>query len=139
MLDIALGNGPGGFAVAPQAAAAPAAPKAATTSKKTLTAAPAAAKPDEDCPEPPTKPKPKNVLQPSYPEAARAAGISGKVRVEVTVDETGAVKSARVVSGLGHGLDEAALAAARGSTFGPATRCGKSVGGTFVIGMRFSL
>lgn len=94
---------------------------------------------DGQCEEPLQKPKPKSVPQPAYPEAARAAEVQGKVRVEVTVDESGAVVSARVVSGLGHGLDEAALAAARSAKFSPAMRCGKAVRGTFVIGMRFTL
>jgi protein TonB len=44
-----------------------------------------------------------------------------------------------VIAGLGHGLDEAALEAARASTFEPGTRCGKAAVTTFTIGMRFSL
>lgn len=96
-------------------------------------------KPDDVCAEPLQKAKAKSVPQPAYPPAAREAGVEGKVRVEVTIDATGAVTSARVVSGLGHGLDEAALSAARSATFSPATQCGKPVGSTFVIGMRFAL
>ena len=49
------------------------------------------------------------------------------------------MSNVRVIEGLGHGLDEAALEAARGSTFEPATRCGKPIATTFTIGMRFSL
>ena len=49
------------------------------------------------------------------------------MRVEVTVDENGRVISARVLSGLGYGLDESALDAARGWQFQPATRCGKAL------------
>jgi len=90
------------------------------------------------CDEPPVKPKPKNVPTPVYTETARALGIEGKVRVEVTVDEEGRVVSVRVLQGLGHGLDEAAVEAARRASFEPATRCGKPVGATFNIGMRFS-
>ena len=59
------------------------------------------------------------------------------MRVEVTVDEAGHVISARVVSGLGYGLDEAALAAAKASHFEPASRCGKPVIGTVVLPFRF--
>jgi protein TonB len=85
------------------------------------------------------KPKPKGVPSPAYTAAAREANVEGKVRIEVTVGPDGAVKSARVIAGLGYGLDEAALAAARRGTFEPGTRCGKPVTATFVIAMRFSL
>lgn len=91
------------------------------------------------CAEEPVKPKPINVVQPAYNDEARAAQIEGKVRVELTVDADGAVTAARVLAGLGHGLDEAALEAARASTFEPGTRCGKAAVTTFTIGMRFSL
>jgi protein TonB len=91
------------------------------------------------CNEPPSKPKPVKVLQPAYTEAARTANVEGRVRVEITVDENGRVTNARVLQGLGHGLDEAALAAARASTFTAGTHCGRPVSSTFVIGMRFSL
>jgi protein TonB len=77
------------------------------------------------------------VTQPAFPEEARTAGIQGKVRVELTVDATGAVVRARIVEGLGHGLDEAALEAVRGYKFEPAVRCGKAVSATFTIAIRF--
>ncbi|HET9958163.1 MAG TPA: energy transducer TonB [Polyangiaceae bacterium] len=92
----------------------------------------------DGCDEPATKPKPRSVPNPGYTEAARVAGVEGKVRVEVTIDETGRVVSVRVLAGLGYGLDEAALAAARNAEFEPAQRCGKPVRATFNIGMRFT-
>lgn len=46
-----------------------------------------------------------------YPEAARKAGISGPVVFDVLIDEQGRVREARLISGLGHGLDEAAQSA----------------------------
>ena len=76
---------------------------------------------------------------PAYTEDARAAGVEGKVRVEIAVDASGAVSSARVLEGLGHGLDEAALDAVRGATFTPAARCGSPVGSTFTLSVRFAL
>ena len=91
------------------------------------------------CEETASKPKPKVVPTPAYTETGRAAGVEGKVRVEVTVDEQGRVVAVRVLQGLGYGLDEAALDAARRATFEPATRCGKPVAATFNIGMRFSI
>ncbi|NUP07298.1 MAG: TonB family protein [Polyangiaceae bacterium] len=127
------GSGPGGHG-APGAPSARPAPEPQPTTRKSLVSPTDSG----DCGEPVQKAKPKSVPQPAYPEAARKAEVSGKVRVEVTVDERGAVVGARVLSGLGHGLDEAALAAARSASVSPAVRCGKPVRGTFVIGMRFS-
>ena len=69
----------------------------------------------------------------------RGAQIEGKVRIEITVGPDGAVTAVRVIQGLGHGLDEAALEAARGSTFEAGSKCGKPIAMTFTIGMRFSL
>src|SRR2546423_1409149 len=84
---------------------------------------------------PPAKPKPRSVPQPAGSEAARAAGVEGKVRVQLTVDETGHVVDVKLLQGLGYGLDEAALAAARQAEFEPAVRCGKPTRATFNITM----
>jgi protein TonB len=110
--------------------------KTATPVRRALAQAPLPA--IDDCADPPAKPKPVSVPQPAYTEAARAAAVEGKVRVELTVDEAGRVVSVRVLSGLGHGLDEAAVAAAKAATFQPAVRCGKPTRATFTISMRFS-
>lgn len=91
------------------------------------------------CAEEATKPKPIVMARPEYTEDARAAQIEGKVRVEITVDATGAVKSVRVLDSLGHGLDEAAVRAVQAATFEPAQQCGKPISATFVVGIRFSL
>ena len=99
----------------------------------------AAALPSDGCDEPPAKPKPISVQQPGYTDDAIAAAVEGKVRVQLTVDEAGKVVDVRLIAGLGHGLDEAALAAARRSTFEPAMRCGKPTQATFTISMRFKL
>jgi protein TonB len=93
----------------------------------------------DPCQDPPAKPKPRSVPQPAYTDAARAAAVEGKVRVQLTVDETGKVVSVKLLQGLGHGLDEAALAAARQAQFEPAVRCGKPASATFNISMRFNL
>lgn len=85
-----------------------------------------------------TKPNPPSVLrvsggvllakavakpQPPYPQIARAAGVEGAVVVEVTVDETGRVISARAISG--HPLlRDAAVTAARGWRFEPTVLSG---------------
>jgi protein TonB len=78
-------------------------------------------------------------VAPSYTDGARHARVEGRVRIEVMVNETGEVTSARILSGLGLGLDEAALAAARRWRFRPATRCGKPVAAPFVLAILFRL
>ena len=56
--------------------------------------------------------------QPEYPAMARAAGVDGTVIVEVLVNETGAVESARAISG--HPLlRTAAVEAAKNWVFDP--------------------
>jgi periplasmic protein TonB len=135
---LSMGNGgPGGMAV-PQGGGAPAAAPsalAATEAPKPRVLAP---HPADECSEPPVKPKPRSISQPAYTSAAREANVEGRVRVEVSVDATGKVTGVRLLSGLGYGLDEAALEAARRATFDPGTRCGKPVSATFVIAMRFA-
>ena len=127
------GGGPGGMAI-PSGSGGGGAP-AATAAAKVLSRAPAKG---GECGDPPAKPKLLSRPNPSYTDAARAAGVSGKVRVEITVDEQGRVVSVRVIQGLGYGLDESALAAARALTFEPAVRCGKPSTATFKIGFNFS-
>ena len=141
-LGVSLGNADGpGLAVPGLAAAAvatargPAAGPAATTHKVQQLEAPtqgAAA-----CSEAVVRPKRKVPVAPKYTMQARQAEIEGVVRVQVTVDESGHVLNARVVSGLGYGLDESALVAARATIFEPATQCGKPVVGTTILPFRF--
>lgn len=50
-----------------------------------------------------------------YPQQARERGIEGNVILRVSLDEKGRVHDIKVVSGLGHGLDEAAVKALRTS------------------------
>jgi TonB family protein len=64
---------------------------------------------------------------PVYPDEARADGVEGDVHLELVVATSGAVESARVVHGIGHGLDEAAVRAARQFRFAPAIKDGRSV------------
>ena len=67
-----------------------------------------------------------NRVEAVYPPAALAARIFGTVSVEVTVDESGNVTSARALSG--HPLlKEAAVEAARGWTFKPTLLQGKPI------------
>ena len=128
------GGGAGGMAIPAGGGGRAVAPVAAAAAKTLSRVAPKG----DDCADPPAKPRPLSRPSPAYTEEARAAGISGKVRVEITVDEHGRVVSVRVLQGLGHGLDEAALAAARAMTFEPATRCGAPSSATFKIGFTFA-
>jgi protein TonB len=91
------------------------------------------------CPEPLQKPVPEVVMRPDYTDAARAARIEGRVRIEVLVDELGQVLQTKVLSGLGYGLDEAAVAAVTRMRFRPGTLCNKPVTAPFVMAVRFLL
>jgi TonB family protein len=64
---------------------------------------------------------------PIYPAEARALRIEGDVVLEVIFAAAGEVRVLRVVRGLGHGLDEAAIAAARRIRFRPERRNGEPV------------
>ena len=66
-------------------------------------------------------------MAPAYPDGARADGVEGDVGLELVVDISGAVESARVLRGVGHGLDESAMRAARRFRFAPATKWGHPV------------
>ncbi|HEX4824415.1 MAG TPA: TonB family protein [Candidatus Polarisedimenticolaceae bacterium] len=68
-----------------------------------------------------TKPKP------VYTEEARALHLEGDVVLDVVFEALGTVRVIGVASGLGHGLDEAAAAAAKKIQFVPAKRDGTPV------------
>lgn len=55
-----------------------------------------------------------------YPEGARAEGLTAVVAIRVSLDIEGKVVDASVVEPVGHGFDEAALAAVRAMRFSPA-------------------
>jgi protein TonB len=123
-------GGPGGVVVP---TAAPAVPVTKTLSRKISDA------PEDGCSDPIVKATATTMPHPEYTEDARAASIEGKVRVELTVEPDGSVSAAKTVEGLGHGLDEAAVAALKDAKFSPATKCGKAVPSTFIVGIRFAL
>lgn len=137
-LELSGGSGGGNGLAMPKGGDARPAKAAPSAVQKTFEKAAAAPKPVDTCDEPPAKPKLLNLPQPAYTDAARAAGIEGKIRVQLTVDETGKVIDAKALTSLGHGLDEAALAAARAATFEAAVRCGKPSKSTFTIAIRFA-
>jgi len=59
-------------------------------------------------------------VQAPYPVAAQAAGVEGEVLLLIELDELGGVTYVEVLQGIGHGLDEAAVEAARQFRFTPA-------------------
>jgi protein TonB len=61
-------------------------------------------------------------VTPSYTEEAREHEIEADVPLDIVVDATGAVVSARVSKTVGYGLDESALRAVRQYRFSPAMR-----------------
>jgi protein TonB len=124
-------GGPGGIAVPTGPAPAPEVKQA--VKKLVAAAAPAA------CAEPDTKPRPVTTGRPIPTDEARMAAIVGKVRAELTVDENGDVTGAKILEGLGHGLDEAVLIAVKAWKLAPATHCGKPVSATFVVSLKFDL
>ena len=138
---VSLAGGVEGGVALPSAAAKVAASRLPTQAREQVVkrvVKAAAPEPGGDCDEPAAKPKPKSVPQPAYTPQALEAGVEGKVRIQFTVDETGRVVDVKLLSGLGYGLDEAALAAARQATFEAAVRCGKPVSATFTVSMRFT-
>jgi periplasmic protein TonB len=62
-----------------------------------------------------------------YPREAKKQGIEGQVVLLITVEADGTVSMAKVVSGPGHGLNEAARDAVLRARFKPATKGGKAV------------
>jgi len=76
---------------------------------------------------------------PVYTEEARSLKLEGEVLLEVSFSANGTLQVNRVVRGLGHGLDEAAIAAANKIRFKPALRFGTPVDSTAVVHVTFQL
>jgi TonB family protein len=76
---------------------------------------------------------------PAYTEEARKLRIEGEVLVEVVFESDGTLRVVRVVRGLGHGLDEAAIHAAEQIHFKPALREGQPTDSTAVLHIVFQL
>ena len=78
-------------------------------------------------------------VKPDYSEEARRRGVEGDVVMEIVVRRDGSVGDVRVLQGLGHGLDERAIAAVRRWRFTPATRRGAAVDVLVEVAMEFKL
>jgi TonB family protein len=76
---------------------------------------------------------------PTYTDDARQLQLQGEVLLEVVFGADGKLQVNRVVRGLGHGLDENAIAATNKIQFKPATRNGTAVDSTLVVHVVFQL
>ena len=76
---------------------------------------------------------------PIYTQEARDLKLEGEVLLEVSFSANGTLHVNRVVRGLGHGLDEAAIAAANKIRFKPALRYSQPVDSTAVVHVMFQL
>ena len=78
-------------------------------------------------------------IKADYTDAARRAGITGEVLLEIVVRRDGTVGEVRIVRGLSGGLSERAVDAVRQWRFTPATRHGSPVDVLVEVGVEFKL
>ena len=102
--------------------------------------------PRAPAPPPQVKPnlvtRPPKLIQaqaPDYPPAALAANKQAKVKVRIHIDDTGIVSSVEVVTKVGDGFDEAAVAAAMQYVFEPAEIDGKPGAITVETAINFTI
>lgn len=78
-------------------------------------------------------------LTPVYPKAAQHAGVEGEVILMIVIDAKGRVEAATVLKGLGYGLDESAVDAARRTEWRPASANGQPIRSTQRFSVQFKL
>jgi TonB family protein len=76
---------------------------------------------------------------PTYTDEARAKRIEGEVLLEVVFEASGKLRVTKIVRGLGHGLDDAAVHAAEQIRFKPALKDGQPSDSTAVVHIIFQL
>lgn len=86
-----------------------------------------------------TPPRLLHKTEPEYSESARADHVQGTVVIQIVVDEKGRPTDVTLLSPLGFGLDEQALAAVKKWQFAPGMKDGKPVKilGTVEVNFRF--
>ncbi len=77
--------------------------------------------------------------RPAYTDEARRLRIEGEVLLEVLFSTSGETRVLRMIRGLGHGLDENAITAARAIQFRPAKRGDTTADSTAVVHIVFQL
>lgn len=89
----------------------------------------------------PAKSAPKVIYKPKpeYTEEARSLRLEGTVYIKIHVSASGAVSVLGVQSGLGHGLDQAAVRAVQGMRFQPAMANGQPTDWDGVVNINFQL
>lgn len=89
----------------------------------------------------PAKSAPKVLYKPKpeYTEEARSLRLEGTVYIKIHVSASGAVSVLGVQSGLGHGLDQAAVRAVQGMRFQPAMANGQPTDWDGVVNINFQL
>jgi len=75
----------------------------------------------------------------NYTDAARQNQVQGKVVLRVTFSANGSIGQIAVISGLGNGLTEQAIAAARGIRFEPALKNGQPIAVTKPVEYTFTI
>jgi TonB family protein len=70
---------------------------------------------------------PVSFSDPHIPRADVPTGLQGDVIVEITIDAEGNVAETKLLQGVGYGIDEKVIAAARAWHFHPATRNGVAI------------
>ncbi len=122
--DISSSSAGGGPQLAQGAGGGPAPAKGSGAPAKAAKPTEAPAIPDYEASTPAV---PEGRCMGKYTEDALVAGVEGVVLLDIVVGENGAVRDVTVTQRLGHGLDEAAVAALRTCRFTPAERDGKPV------------
>ena len=79
------------------------------------------------------------LAKPEFTNEARQAGTGGSVVLQLFLDEQGRVISTKTLSGLPNGLTENAIAAAKASTFAPASINGKPAKAVGTITYNFKI
>jgi len=74
-----------------------------------------------------------------YTEIARRAGVEGTVYIQAKINKNGDVVEAKIIKGLGAGLDEEALNAVKLTKFVPGKQRGKPVNVKMIIPIKFIL
>ena len=86
-----------------------------------------------------TAPEYKFRVEPLYPVIAKNVKMDGEVVLEVTINEQGIPLDIVARTGLGFGLEEAAIEALQKTTFYPAMKDGKMISKRVIIRYRFTL
>ena len=77
--------------------------------------------------------------RPGYTDSARQAGSQGTIQLAILFGANGRIMNTLVLKGLGYGLDQQALAAARKITFEPKIQDGKPVSSVKIVEYTFTI